>query len=192
MRMTSDDDPRAEIAAAAREQQQINSRENAESTFTRRILHRFAPKLSIPKMIQGLGKNQLSLDLLPQILDNLPIRFAAEYVRYLDEITASDLLGGKLANTPLWRAYVAAIERRGVDLRNSFFGLITPWVSSSAVVLHNWPRHDESLDRHQSYGRFVLTSSKHNSTPILFSLEPLTTLLDALERHGTRTNMPGE
>jgi hypothetical protein len=177
-------DPRDEIAELAREQHKLLTRENQETAFARRILSRFAPQLSIPKVLKDLGKLVLSLDILPQLLENVPMGLAADSVRYLDRIAASDLLGGKLPNTPLWQAYVAAVERRGIDLRRNFFGLITPWTGATAVVLHNWPREDEHVDTSASYGRFVLVSCKHSASPMFYSLEPLKTLLDAFERAG--------
>ena len=186
----SEEDPRDELRRRAREARQQASRESHEATFTQRILRRLAPRLNIPQALKRQDKQVLSLEILPTLLNNLPLRLAAEQVCFLDEISASDLLGGKLPHTSLWRAFVAAVESRGIDLRKTYFGLITPWVGSSAVVLHNWPRREETLDRHKSYGRFVLVSSKHNTVPMQYSLEPLDALLDELERIGVEPKDP--
>lgn len=187
--MSEDDDydPREAIAANAHSQHQVQIRENQEAKFTRKILTRFAPRLSIPQALNRLERKALTLEVLPLLLENFPVQLAADAVRYLDEIAASDLLGGNLPATPLWRAYVAAVERRGVDIRQTFFGLITPWRGSSSVVLHNWPRHEENIDRGKSYGRFVLFSCKHSTTPILYSLEPLDAFLDAVAASGVKS-----
>lgn len=179
-------DPRDELTASIREDAAIRSRNAHEAAVVRRFLARFAPQLDVNALKRRLERATLGTDMLPVFLEGLPLRLAAEAVRYLDEISATDLLGGNLPGTPIWRAYVNAVERAAVDLRTTYFGLVVPWTHATTCVLHNWPRHEENMDRGKSYGRFVLVSSKHTSIPILYSLEPLDSLLDALEAAGVR------
>lgn len=186
----SDDDPRQQIFRAADVGYQESQERTHEATLVKRFLRRFAPDLSIPALLARMGQQQLSADMLPLFLDKMPLRLVATPVRYLNQITATDLLGGNLPGTPLWRAYAAEIDKLGIDLRKAYFGLVTPWTGATAVVLHNWPRIDESLDRGKSYGRFVLLSSKHTSIPVMYSLEPLDALMDALAAAGVCARSP--
>jgi hypothetical protein len=179
-------DIRDEMMASAREAAQLHSRNAHEAAVVRRFLRHFAPQRNVKELLTVLGRQALTTDLLPNFLTGMPLRLAADPVRYLDEITATDLLAGNLPGTQIWRAFVAAVERAAVDLRRTYFGLVIPWTGATTVVLHNWPRHEEALDRGRSYGRFVLVSCKHASVPMLYSLEPLESLILALERAGVK------
>lgn len=153
-----------------------------EATVTKRILARLAPQVSIPALLRDAdGHNTvISLGLVSQVVSGFPLRLFAKNVPYLLELGINQLLAGDLFHTLMFRSYLEHIENNGWDETKLSIGMIFPWPHATTVVLHNWPRTDERIDRHKGCGRFTMVTCKF-SPPRIYTLEPLDALLDAIE-----------
>lgn len=177
-------DPRRELMAQTRAKQEETSRSSNEATVTKRILHKLRPGIPLGEIGRQLGDLQLSLDTIHVVVPGFPLRLTAEHVPCLHQTSFGDLFR-PAKNMAIFRAFAEHMERRGWDVYEMCCGLVVSWpdVEMGTLVLHNWPRSEERLDRHRGYTRIVFANSK-GIDPMIYSLEPLDALLDAIKDEG--------
>jgi len=175
-------DLRDDLLGQTRAAQQEANRASHEATVTSRILKKLRPNVSLPALRQELGDLQLSLETIHVAVPGFPVRLIAEHVPLLHTASIADLFKPVTTQRIFWH-YLQQLERRGWDDRDRCCGLVSNWPDVGAVVLHNWPRSEEYLDRNHGYTRIVWTHSKRAS-PAVYSLEPLESLLEAIYVEG--------
>ena len=176
-------DLRDEIILSEREQREQLSIAAHSNTICKRIITRLCPGVSIDSIRSRMPDGKLDLELLPALIPGFPLKLAAERADWLHTLSAADLLAGNLLNTTIFHKYLKQLESRGLDDRKCFFGLVSPWPGATAVVFHNWPHKDETVDQHAAHGKFLFVSSKKR-TPILYVMEPLDALLTSVLKSG--------
>lgn len=157
------------------------SRVRHEATVTCRILSKLAPHVSIPKLKASSDNlhSVVHLGLVRKALPDFPLRLFANNVPFLAEVGVHQLLAGDLFYLPMFKAYMEHIETNGLDETDKCIGMVFPWPAATEVVLHNWHRHDELVDRHKGGGRFTMVTCKF-SPPRIYCLEPLDSLVAAI------------
>ncbi len=153
-----------------------------EATVTRRLLHKLRPGISLPALRRELGDLQLSLATIHLAVPGFPIRLMAEHVPLLHTMTIPELFRPITTNRIYW-SYKQQLDRRSWDDKQQCCGLVSVWPDIGSLVLHNWPRSEERLDRHNGYTRITWVHSK-GAEPAVYSLEPLDSLLEAIRSEG--------
>lgn len=175
-------DIRDQIMGSTMASQREAARASHESTVTRRILTRLRPDISIPSLLKAHDNCNLSLGLLQVALPDFPIRLVAEHTPQLWAATVSEFVS-KPQGSRIWKAYANHLNVNGWDTNSGCYGLIVVWPDVGSMVIHNWPRTEERIDRHRGYTRITFVHSR-GATPQVYSIEPVDTLIDAIQDAG--------
>ena len=156
----------------------------SEDAAVRKVLRRMGNESAIQglryKCKEVTGSDLLTFPWFHDEYPAWPVKFGVSRVKGVHKVPMNQVLK-RFTKTPYFKAFEDFVEDVGVNVREDSAGLIFMWPGHATVVLHNYPRDDEYVERGQEWAR--ITRAMGNMTPrVIYTLEPLDALLYALTR----------
>tara|TARA_Y100001938_G_scaffold136815_1_gene200175 strand:+ start:32958 stop:33497 length:540 start_codon:yes stop_codon:yes gene_type:complete len=151
-----------------------------EDTAVRKVIRKLGNQTAIQSLRHrckaATGSDLLSFPWFHEEFPEWPIVLGVSRVRNVHKVTVAQILK-RFTTTPMFKAYEDFVEDVGVDVREESAGLIFMYPKHTTMVLHNYPRDDELVDKGTEYGRIVRPMG--NVTPrVIYTIEPLESLIN--------------